>query len=312
MTRATDTVADLGGVWPGACGRADAGSTGRGKAGIVQVGEVLEFMGGVATRRALVRATSRSAVDRAVVSGDVVVLARGRYALASHASAALRHGWPVRQAPSQPHVTVPRNRLLTTAQRVGVRLHRTTLGPDDVDGLVTSRERTLLDCLRAGPFDDALCVADSALRDGFPRARLLALARDARGPGSLLMREVAALADARAANAFESALRAIALRVPGLGVVPQVAIREPHFLGRPDLVDEKLRVVLEADSFEWHGSRAALARDARRYNRLSVRGWLVLRFAWEDVVLHPEDVRVILTAAVHERTEGGCRCRLPA
>lgn len=95
-------------------------------------------------------------------------------------------------------------------------------------------------------------------------------------------------------------------------MVPQVAIRDPHFLGRPDLVDEKLRIVLEADSFEWHGSRFALARDARRYNRLAVRGWLVLRFAWEDVVLHPEDVRVVLTAAVHERTEADCRCRLPA
>lgn len=292
------------------------------------VGEVLERMGGVATRRALVRATSRSAVDRAVAAGDVVVLARGRYALASadeavqaahrltgvvsHASAAMRHGWQVRVTPSEPHVTVPRNRVVTTGQRAGVRLHRTTLGPDDVDGLVTSKERTLLDCLRAGPFDDALCVADSALRDGFPASRLHALARDARGPGSLLVKEVAASADARAANAFESALRAIAVRVPGLDVVPQVAIREPQFLGRPDLVDEKLRIVLEADSFEWHGSRAALTRDARRYNRFAVRGWLVLRFTWEDVVLHPEDVRVFLTAAVHERTEGGCCCRLPA
>jgi very-short-patch-repair endonuclease len=56
--------------------------------------------------------------------------------------------------------------------------------------------------------------------------------------------------------------------------------------------------VLEADSFEWHGSRAALARDARRYNLLVSEGWLVLRFAWEDVMHDPRYVRDVLEAAV--------------
>ena len=60
------------------------------------------------------------------------------------------------------------------------------------------------------------------------------------------------------------------------------------FLGRPDLVDEHLRIVVEADSFEWHGERAALRADARRYNAFVVNGWLVLRFCWEDVMFHPD------------------------
>ncbi len=66
---------------------------------------------------------------------------------------------------------------------------------------------------------------------------------------------------------------------------------------RPDLVDDRLRIVLEADSFEWHGGRSALARDARRYNTLVVDGWLVLRFAWEDVMHDPRYVRAVLVAA---------------
>ena len=42
--------------------------------------------------------------------------------------------------------------------------------------------------------------------------------------------------------------------------------------------------LLEADSFEWHGGRDDLARDARRYNRTVVHGWLVLRSSWD--VMH--------------------------
>ena len=53
-----------------------------------------------------------------------------------------------------------------------------------------------------------------------------------------------------------------------------------------------------------------LCRDARRYNAFVVHGWLVLRFSWEDVMLHPDDVRAVLEAAVAERTQQlcpGCR-----
>ena len=287
--------------------------------------EVLERMGGVATRASLIAATSRLEVDAARRAGDVVAVARGRYALASadsalvtahrlsgvvsHTSAALHHGWQVRLTPELPHVTLPRGRTLAQEQRLGIHQHRTDLGPDDRADGITTPDRTLVDCLRSGPFPDALCVADSALRDGFGRGRLLALARDLRGPGSALARRVAASADPRAANAFESALRAVAIDVPGLDVVPQVSLRSGAvFLGRPDLVDERLGVVLEADFFEWHGDRAALARDARRYNRLAVNGWLVLRFTWEDVMFHPDEVALILQAAVAERTERRCGC----
>jgi hypothetical protein len=34
---------------------------------------------------------------------------------------------------------------------------------------------------------------------------------------------------------------------------------------------------MEADSFEFHSSPKDLDRDTRRYNGLTVRGWLVLR-----------------------------------
>lgn len=291
--------------------------------------EVLELMGGVATRGALVRATSRAAFERACAEGVLVRVARGRYALpaadealvaatrlsgaVSHASAALLHGWAVLHTPLAPHVTLPKGRTVAGARRVGVTVHRTDLGPDDVVDRVTSPDRTLVDCLRDPAPCAALAVADSALRAGYPKARLRALARDLRGPGSAGARWAAEHADARAANPFESALRAIALEVVGLTVAPQVSVRDGRrFLGRPDLVDQRLGIVLEADSFEWHGGRHALARDARRYNQLVVHGWLVLRFSWEDVMFHPADVRTVIEAAVAARTERPCGCGLSA
>ena len=92
-------------------------------------------------------------------------------------------------------------------------------------------------------------------------------------------------------------------------MTPQVSLRHgDRFLGRPDLVDERLGIVLEADSFEWNGGRHALARDARRYNLMVIHGWLVLRFSWEDVMFHPLGVKAVLEAAVTERTERRCHC----
>ncbi|MFC6345158.1 endonuclease domain-containing protein, partial [Nocardioides hankookensis] len=135
-------------------------------------------------------------------------------------------------------------------------------------------------------------------------------ARDARGPGSRQARAVARLATPLAANPFESGLRGIASQVGGLAVQPQVPVYDPAFLGRPDLVDVRLKTALEADSFEWHGGRDALAADARRYNAFVAHGWLVLRFCWEDVMFHADEVAAILRAVVEVRTEQLClTCR---
>lgn len=293
----------------------------------MSVHEVLVQLGGVAARADLVRLTSRREVDAAVVDGRLVVLSRGRYALpeadealraahrlsgtVSHLSAALHWGWAVTQPPPAPEVTLPPNRKLTREQRAGVSIHRAHLLADDVTGGVTTRERTLLDCLRSTDFAAALAVADSALRDGFSATRLARVAAEAKGPGSARVRRAAAEASDLPDNPFESALRSIALEVRGLTVRPQVPLfSSTEFLGRPDLVDEDLMIVLEADSFEWHGGRAALRRDARRYNAFVVNGWLVLRFTWEDVMFDPGYVRQLLVAVVHERTQRwrGCTC----
>jgi very-short-patch-repair endonuclease len=53
-----------------------------------------------------------------------------------------------------------------------------------------------------------------------------------------------------------------------------------------------------------------LRRDARRYDAFAVRGWLVLRFTWEDVMFDQAWVRSTLQAAVAERADRTCpACR---
>lgn len=279
----------------------------------MKVERVLVELGGVATRQALVKATSRRAFDAAVAEGSVVRDAHGRYALpvaaesfraanrlvgvVSHRSAALHWGWELKLSPPEPDVTVRRNRVIARERRAGVALHRADLTPGDVVGSVTSVARTLTDCLRSLPFDEALAIADSALRHrAITKPELIDLASRIRGPGAPQARRVAQAATDRAANPFESVLRAIALDVEGLDLEAQVVISDRTGSGRPDLVDRRRRLVVEAESHSFHSKRGALRRDCRRYTKLVLLGWRVLRFAWEDVMFEQAYVRECLEA----------------
>lgn len=308
-----------------ACEAVDSGRRRPGLSGRLsgmQVAEAIQRLGGVGSRKRLIELTSRRAVDRALRRGTIVRDGHGRYALPSAAvalrvasrlsavvslrSAAMHWGWEQKWAPDIPDVTFPRNRKVPRDTQVQVNAHWADLAPGDVaeDAPVTSRRRTLVDCLRRLPFDEALAIADSALRHGdFTRAELAELAGAVTGPGAAQARHVARHADPRAANPFESVLRAISLSVEGLTLVPQVRLEMQRVFVTPDLLDASLRLVAEADSFEWHGNRRALRRDCHRYNLLVLRGWTVLRFTWEDVMLHPAYVHGCLVAAARRGSQ---------
>ncbi|QNN52004.1 hypothetical protein [Nocardioides mesophilus] len=281
----------------------------------MNVASHLVRLGGVASRADLIAETSRADVDLALAAGEIVRLSRGRYAapvahdalraagglcgVVSHRSAALHWGWQVKQPPPHPDVTVPRSRRRRAHYGSDVCLHWADLAPGDIDGWVTSRRRTLVDCLRLLPFDEALTIADSALRNGsVTPAELRAIAAGMSGRGARRARRIADAASPLAANPFESVLRAIGLDVPGLDLRPQVVIADKQGRGRPDLVDVERRLVVEAESHSWHSRRGALRRDCRRYTKLVLLDWRVLRFAWEDVMFHPDYVRECLEAFV--------------
>ena len=205
-------------------------------------------------------------------------------------------GWKLKLPPERPTVTVPRNRNLTGEQRDGVDVRWANLHPDDVRDGVTAPWRTVIDCARTEPFDAALAVADSAVRAGSVSARLLeveALASPRTGRSAAL--RVARAADGRAANPFESVLRAICATVPALEVEPQQWVGS---VGRVDLLSRRSNLVIEADSWEFHGERSAFARDVRRYTCFVRLGFVVVRFTWEEVMFQQDYVRDVLTAIV--------------
>lgn len=275
-------------------------------------------LGGAGDRRTLAQRCGSAEVDRALRDGVLVVVGRGRYALASaddavrraaavagilgYRSAAQRHGWGQRLAPVRPDVIVPRARRVPRRLRALITPHWIDLAPDEIEGMITTKQRTLVDCLRMLAVADSLPIVDSALRldDVTPR-RLQELAEALQGRGRRRAIEVAGMANAAAANAFESVLRAIALSVPDLDVEPQYPVAlGPRLVRHPDLADPRLRILIEAESFEWHGETAAMSRDCARYNAFTLRGWVVLRFSWRQVMRQPAYVRWVIRTAVHE------------
>ncbi|MGN6576347.1 MAG: DUF559 domain-containing protein [Nocardioides sp.] len=275
----------------------------------------LERLGGVARTSQLRKMTTPAKIRGAERRGDIVRLARGRYALPTaqdgvvaatrlsavlaRSSAAAYWGWELKTQPPVPELIVPRNRNVPEGRRRGVEISWAELRPDEVDGIATSRERTLVDCMRFLPYDEALAVADSALRHGDTTSALLKwLATQVTGKGAAQARRVAAAASGLAANPFESALRAITEKVKGLHVEPQVWLQLDGKWMRPDLLDVRHRLIIEAESFEWHGKRKALERDCVRYNAFAMAGFVVLRFSWEQVMFDPAYVERCLRNAL--------------
>jgi very-short-patch-repair endonuclease len=280
----------------------------------MDVAEALGRIGGVADRRALLALCSRRSLESAVERGAIVRLGRSQFVLPtvdearvaaasargvmSHLSASLAHGWKVKAPPAQPQVSVRRTRGRVDC--AGSAVHWTVLRDEELAAGVTAPLRTVIDCARALPFDEALAVADSALRSGtVRRADLLDAAQRSPRTGRAAALRVATLASPKAANPFESVLRAIALAVPGLDVVPQGPVGG---VGHADLTDPVLKIAIEAESFEFHALPEAFRYDVRRYTEMTRRGWLVARFVWEDVMERPDSVAAVLADLVALRT----------
>lgn len=274
----------------------------------------LTQLGGSASVRALDDLCGRKALRQAVRSGVVIRLARGRYGLpqapdpvrsavrlgglVSYESAAEHWGIDVPRAVGRrAQVTVRRGRSHLVPD--GVEVHWADVPASEIDGGFTTPLRTVLDLARHRPFGPALAAADCALREGLVLAGdVRAEADRLRGPGSVQARLVAEHADGRAGSVLESLLRAILIQAGLDGFTPQVDIRDDSFFARVDFAHLPARIVLEADSFEYHGHRKALVRDCRRYTELTVRGWRVLRFAWEHVVFEPEWVASVVATSL--------------
>ncbi|MGL5826608.1 MAG: DUF559 domain-containing protein [Nocardioides sp.] len=279
--------------------------------------DALAQMGGIADLAALQRLTSRKRIRSAVTRGDIVRVGHGRLALPvaerallaarevngylSHLSAAAHWGWEIGLPPDRPQITLHRKQPQPAEASTPIELFRRDLPGTERDGWATTPLATVLDCARDLSFQDALAVADSALRHGrVTRDELLNATAKLRGARGRRTRSVAEQANPRAGTAFESMLRAIAIEA-GLRCIPQYEIQVGDLTLHPDLADPLRGVVLEADSWAHHASKDAHDRDCARYNAFTSTGWAVLRFTWPQVVFAPSYVHGVIQATLAVR-----------
>ncbi|MCP3420930.1 endonuclease domain-containing protein [Nocardioides pinisoli] len=265
----------------------------------------LTRLGGIGSTADLLELTTRKRLRRAVADRTVVHVSRGRYALPSAdlarslaaeidghlrlLSAAAHWGWESKWPAPYPQLGVARrpDRPVEAEVFVGEVPRR------DIDGWATSRVRTVLDCAAALPFDEALAVADSALRHGDVTRDELEAAMS----GDPRVRRVVAHATELAANPFESVLRAILVEA-GIAVVPQWETTIGRVTYHPDLAEPFAGLAIEANSWRFHAGKADHDADCRRYNALVIGGWTVLRFTWEQVMFSPWEVVAAVRGAM--------------
>jgi very-short-patch-repair endonuclease len=95
-------------------------------------------------------------------------------------------------------------------------------------------------------------------------------------------------------NDYEAAVLAL-VRLSGL---TEPICQAPMILGgepvRIDFLWPRERVTLEADSYEFHGTRQAFERDRRRDQLLWLAGYEPLRITWRQLNRHPEQIEELL------------------
>jgi very-short-patch-repair endonuclease len=217
------------------------------------------------------------------------VLASGPGAALSHRSAAAL--WRLLPADGGP-VDVTGERVRRGER--GVRFHRarrlTAVERARVDGIaVTKVSRTLLDLAETCPTQLLDAAFDAALRRRLITIRGLRRVL-ARNPGRHGLRPLRALIDDRRRAPTRSELERRFLRlcrVHGI-VAPEVNARVAGL--EVDALWRHRRLVVELDSWEYHGARDSFERDRARSARLQLAGYEVLRVTYRWIDSAPAEV----------------------
>lgn len=288
------------GQWAGVFDRAEARRRGITEA---QIRSRLRRRRWVALRRGLYADASWVAeVGTCTALIAAAVCCTGGRGVASHQSAGLLHGLPLPAASGSADVqpiflTVPLGCRISPQSRTGLVVHRAALADADLGRVVgvpvTSVARTVVDLARCLPFDRALASADAALRGRLARQELQsALDRCAGWPGSCAARKVVRHATPEAETPIESLARAVCLEL-GLAVEPQVDVYDDdgNFIGRVDLLERGLGLVIEADGRLKYADPQALYAEKLRQEALEAAGLVVVRLSWDDLVRYPAVAR---------------------
>lgn len=261
-------------------------------------------------RRRLLTTASQQGVYRSTsaprtAASQAWVAVLGARAVLSYLSAAEWWDLPVMQD-GRIHVTRRARQRLATHKLI--RIHRTLLVPEVVTtrfGLrITTRTETLLDCLGWLPVPAARNLLDRAFQQAWIAPRDLDRRLDEQ-PGRWGNRQLAGLArDCRPGIEAESERRLQRLleQAGVRGWVANHPVRVGGHRFRLDVAFPGLRLDVEVDGWAYHRTKEQRQADAERDNLLTLAGWRVLRFTWEDVRDRPDYVLAMIRSALLART----------
>lgn len=207
------------------------------------------------------------------------VLAYGPQALLSHHTAAVLWGLQ-RPRKGAIHVTAPIGRQ-GIRRRKGIWVHRCRIRSEDVttrDGFpATTVARTLFDFAEVAPFDALERAAEEADRLKLLRVRELEDVCE-RAPGRRALRPVRRLlAELEPPDEGRSPLEVrFAEFVREFGL--PTPVQNVHVLDHEvDALWPQARLIVELDSWEYHGHRGAFERDRARDLKLLIAGYRTIR-----------------------------------
>jgi hypothetical protein len=223
------------------------------------------------------------------------VLACGPSAVLSHFDAAAHHGLMANRG-AHIHVTTSA-RSGRVPDRARVRLHRVgTFRAWEgalTEGIpTTTPARTILDLsalLRPRQLEDVIAQADR--RGLFDlRATTRCLDEHPRQPGAPALRRLLALFDEQAPADARSPLEVAFLQLCDDHGLPTPQVNQRLAGHMVDFAWPTQRLVVETDGYAYHSTPTAFASDRLRDQHLTLAGYTVLRFTYNQVTRTPEAV----------------------
>jgi very-short-patch-repair endonuclease len=239
----------------------------------------------------------------------------GHRAVASHRTAARIWGL-ADKSDDTVEITGPRGQL---PRLRGVIVHRSTdLAPEFTTVRrripVTNPLRTMVDLAAVLPPDKVEDALDAGLR--WPalfsvaavETTLNKLAGRGRRGAGLLRRvlEEREFGNAVSDSELEQRMSRLLRRAGLPAAVFHYVVCTPAglFLGEVDFAYPEVKLAIEVDGFEVHGTPRAMAKDFVRQNGLVPYGWHVLRFTWSQVRDEPEMVADTIRTALQSLQAG--------
>jgi hypothetical protein len=243
------------------------------------------------TRGAYADTTGLSAEQEHIVRARAL-LTRVSNVVASHTTAALTWGLPVRRSQlGQVHLSPRAGRPGGPKSGPGFRLHCRQVDESDAlhisDLLVTSPVRTVLDCASMTSMDWAVAIGDAALHRGLIEGADLetAAAGVRRLKGAARMRALPSLCSGLAESPGESLLR---MRLVRMGLAPVEQYSMPWIEGSPRvdfLIGDSLVVEFDGEGkYSLNGDPArAHWEEKLRHDRLVEAGNEVIHVVWAQL-----------------------------